>query len=198
MVEPNDGQLLKQVRQGNLDAFEGLYHRYKGVLFRTAVAITGEPEVAEEILQETFLRLYRHAGGLDTERPLGPWLHRVTVNLCYNWSTRKRRWLEPLEGLLDRLVDWQSGTPADKVASQELRTAVQDALNSLSIDQRVTLILHYLNNLSVEEIAYVMDCPVGTVKSRLFYGRESLRRKLLGSESAVLGEVGYGFAQGAV
>jgi RNA polymerase sigma-70 factor (ECF subfamily) len=174
-----DGALICRSRQGDLAAFEALYEGYRGQVFRTALAITRDQATAEDILQECFIRLHRCLGNLDEGQPLAPWLYRVTVNLCYSWMTRQRRWLHPLEEALEWLATLPQPSPLQLVERQEIRAAIEQAISSLSLDQRVTLVLYYLNGLSVEEIAAAMSCPVGTVKSRLHYGRKNVRCKLL-------------------
>lgn len=185
-----DGALICRSRRGDLAAFEALYDGYKGQVFRTALAITRDQAAAEDILQECFIRLHRSLDGLDESQPLAPWLYRVTVNLCYSWMTRQRRWLHSLEEALEWLGTLPQPSPSQLVERQEIKVAIEQAINSLSLDQRVTLVLHYLNGLSVEEIAAAMNCPVGTVKSRLHYGRNNVRRKLL-SEGRAFQEMVY-------
>jgi len=190
MSRGTDGVLICQSRQGDLAAFEALYEAYKGQVFRIALAITRDQAAAEDILQECFIRLHRCLGNLDECQPLAPWLYRVTVNLCYSWMTRQRRWLHSLEEVLECLGTLPQPAPLVVVERQEVRAAIEQAINSLSLDQRVTLVLYYLNGLSVEEIAAAMSCPVGTVKSRLHYGRKNLRRRLL-SEGQAFQEMVY-------
>jgi len=185
-----DGALVRRSRQGDLAAFEALYEGYKGQVFRTALAITHDQAAAEDILQECFIRLHRSLAGLDESQPLAPWLYRVTVNLCYSWMTRQRRWLHSLEEALEWLGALPQPSPLQLVERQEVRAAIEQAIGSLSLDQRVTLVLYYLNGLSVEEIAAAMSCPLGTVKSRLHYGRKNVRRRLL-SEGRAFQEMVY-------
>jgi len=190
MSQETDGALICRSRQGNLAAFEALYKGYKGQVFRTALAITRDQAAAEDILQECFIRLHRCLKDLDESQPLAPWLYRVTVNLCYTWLTRQRRWLHPLEEALEWLGALPQPSPAQLIERQEVRAAIEQAINSLSLDQRVTFVLYYLNGLTVEEVAAAMSCPVGTVKSRLHYGRKNVRRRLL-SEGRAFQEMVY-------
>jgi RNA polymerase sigma-70 factor (ECF subfamily) len=175
---PSDGHLVEKLQAGDLEALGVLYERHKTLVYRTALAVVQDPSVAEDILQESFLRLNRYAHRVDTTLPLEPWLYRVTVNLAYSWETRRRRWQIPLEGVIDYLVSPRSHSPEWRTELNEVQSKVMEALYSLSFNQRIVIVLHYLNSLSLKEIAYVLDCPVGTVKSRLHYGRENLQRKL--------------------
>jgi RNA polymerase sigma-70 factor (ECF subfamily) len=174
----NDSELIPRVREGDLAAFEALYDKYKGPVYRTALAITRDRSAAEDILQECFVRFYVHIDKVDVARPLSPWIHRIAVNLSYNWITKRRRWFPVLGEVIEQFVGDGSSSPERILEREELQRIVQEAIHSLSFAQRVVVILFYLNGFSLEEIAYVLDCPVGTVKSRLHYARQNLRRKL--------------------
>jgi RNA polymerase sigma-70 factor (ECF subfamily) len=188
-----DGQLVVRVCQGDLDALGELYNRYRTQVFRTALAITHNRETAEDILQEVFLKLYRYAERIDTALPLSPWLYRVTANLCYTYISRQSRWLAALEDVIENVVAPPSRTcPERQLEREELQEVVQQAIDVLSPNQKIVIVLHYLADLSLKEIAYILDVPEGTVKSRLYYGRENLRRKLAGSR-VLFPEVTYEF-----
>jgi len=188
-----DGQLISQLRQGDLLALGVLYNRHKTQVFRVALAITRDPSAAEDILQESFLKLYASIDRFDETRPLAPWLYRVTVNLSYNWVTRRGRWLAPLGDAIERLRSGPKSSP-EKIAEQnELQRIVREALDSLKFEHRVVLVLFYLGGFSLREIAYILDLPEGTVKSRLHYGRERLRRRLE-RDSRMLGGMAYEFS----
>jgi RNA polymerase sigma-70 factor (ECF subfamily) len=173
-----DGLLISQIRKGNILALEALYKKYKGQVYRTALAITHDREAAEDILQDCFLKVYTHVDRLDGSLPLSPWLHRVAVNLSYNWASKSRRWLIPLEGVIDRLVAGPRTLPESTFDRGELQRVIRKAIASLSFEHRVVIVLFYLDGFRLNEIAYILDCPVGTVKSRLHYARRNLRRKL--------------------
>ena len=173
-----DSELIPRVQRGDLAAFEALYNRYKGQVYRAALAITRDQGAAEDILQECFLRVYAHIDRIDVARPLSPWIHRVAVNLSYNWVTKRRRWFPSLGEVIEQFVGDHHDSPEHVVEREELQRIVQEAIHSLSFAQRVVVILFYLNGFSLEEIAYILDCPVGTVKSRLYYGRQNLKRRL--------------------
>jgi len=187
-----DGLLVGRVCQGDLDALGQLYDLYRNQVFRTALAITRNRETAEDILQEVFLKLYRYAGRIDRTLSLGPWLYRVTVNLCYTSLSRQKRWLTALEDVIENIVAPPSRACPERKAEQgELQTVVQQAIDLLSPNQKVVIVLHYLTDLSLKEIAEILQVPEGTIKSRLYYGRENLRRRL--DNRALFPEVSYEF-----
>lgn len=174
----DDAALVQRVQEQDLAALGRLFDRYYAQVFRTALAITQEEAAADDIVQDCFLKLHRYADRIDTAWPLAPWLYRVTVNLSYTWIARQRRRRISLEAVKDYLTSPPGHAP-DRAAEQaELQDHVRRAIGELSFNQRVVIVLHYLNGLSLEEIAEVVECPVGTVKSRLHYARENLRHKL--------------------
>jgi len=188
-----DGQLIGRVCQGDLDALGQLFEQYHHQVFRTALAVTRNRETAEDILQEVFIKLFRYAERIDTTLSLGPWLYRVTVNLCYTYLSRQKRWLTALEDVIENIVAPPSrACPERKTEQSELQATIQQAIDLLSPNQKIVIVLHYLADLSLKEIASILQVPEGTVKSRLYYGRENLRRKLKGSR-VLFPEVSYEF-----
>lgn len=193
-----DGALIARIREGDLTALGELYDKYRLHIFHTALAITRDYAAAEDILQECFLRVHAHAGRLHGDLPLMPWLYRVTVNLAYTWVSRHAKLPMSLEGLverLDRLIAPPRAWPESQAERRDLQASLQRAIESLPFERRVVVILFYLGGLDLKEIAYILDCPVGTVKSRLHYGREALRAQLIGDtqETVLALEVAYDF-----
>jgi len=188
MVE--DGELVSRIRGGDLNAFETLYHKYKGQLYRTVLAITNDQGAAEEILQDCFLRAYDNIDRVDGCSSLSPWLHRIVVNLSYNWAAKRRLRLVSLEDVLDGLLISPRSSPERTLEREELLRVVYDAVSSLSMPHRVVIVLFYLQGFSLAEISYVLDCPLGTVKSRLHNARRALKKKLM-HDSRVSGEAAY-------
>ena len=182
-------ELIIRAKRGDLGAFESLYELYKGPIYRTALAITGDRPAAEEILQDTFLRAFRHLDNIREGVSLSPWLYRIAVNLAYDWTARRRRGPVALESVIEHLIAPMTASPEQKVEQHELYSLVYEALEKLEFKQRATLVLFYLHDFSLAEVAEIMDCPVGTVKSRLHYARENLRRELLADQRLPVGLV---------
>ncbi|MCA9870870.1 MAG: RNA polymerase sigma factor [Caldilineae bacterium] len=175
-----DGQLIAQIRRGDLRAFEALYNKYRSQVYRAALAITNDTGAAEDILQDCFLRLHANIDRIDGSTPISPWLHRVTVNLAYNYVAKRKRRANPAESVFEALHATANHSMERHVESAATRDEVQEAIDSLSLPHRVVITLFYLSEFSIEEIAYILDCPVGTVKSRLHYARNILRKRLMG------------------
>ncbi len=177
--ESSDAELIKRLQANDLNALGTLFNRYYTQIYRTAVAITHDDAVAEDITQDCFLRLHRYASRIDTSLPLAPWLYRVTVNLAYTWVSRHKKRRVSLETVVDYLTSPARSMPDQAVEVAGLRDEVRQAIAALSFNQKVVVVLHYLNGLSLEDIAQILDCPVGTIKSRLYYARENLRHSLV-------------------
>jgi RNA polymerase sigma-70 factor (ECF subfamily) len=178
MSRASDQDLVIQLQHGSLDALGALYDQYRQLVYRTALFITGDSEAASDLLQDVFLRLYRFAGRIDSQRPLEPWLYRMTTNLAYTWVKRNRRWFRPLEEIADWISGGSSDPPYSQVELDDEWRLVQQAVTALPLQQRVVVVLYYLNDLSLQEISEIIEVPVGTVKSRLHYGRNALKKSL--------------------
>lgn len=195
VIDPTHDRLaLVRLQAGDLDALGDLFDQYYIHVYRTAVAITRDPDSADDIAQDCFLRLHQYAARIDPLLPVSPWLYRVTVNLCYNWITRQRNRKISLDGLVERLMMPATNAPDRLAEVNETRARIRAAVATLHIHQQIVVVLHYMNGLSVEDIAETLEIPIGTVKSRLYYARENLRRQL--SEGWALSELAHGYYAG--
>jgi RNA polymerase sigma-70 factor, ECF subfamily len=187
-----EAEVIRRLQRGHLSALGVLFERYKAPVYRTALVITRDEHAAEDILQECFVRLHTYAASIDAERPLRPWLYRVTVNLAYDWLARKSA--RPLEEVLGALTDLVGSFPAPDRRAEEKETArlVHEVVAELPAIHRAVIVLFYLEELSVEEIAHALELPEGTVKSRLHYARERLR-EMLTQRQRVVPEMSYEF-----
>jgi len=192
-TQDTDGWLVARIRDGDLEALGELYERYNTQVYRTALAITRDGKAAEDILQEAFLRVYAYADRIDETVPLGPWLYRVTVNLAYSWTSRVKRWLHFFQDVLDHWTSPAQWQPEAIAEEREQWRVLQQAIDALSPRHRAVVVMYYLEGLSLKEIAYVMDVPEGTVKSRLHYARERLRKAVVEQERRLVPEVAYDF-----
>lgn len=192
-AEQDDGRLVARVRDGDIDALGKLYERYKSQVYRTAAAITHDQRMAEDILQEVFLRINRYADSFDQTQPFEPWLYRITVNLSYSWTNRAKRWVSCLQDVVHRLKAPSWRNPEKVTESREESAILRRAVDTLPDSHRVVVVLYYLEGLSVSEVAYAVGVPEGTVKSRLYYAREKLGKAIAEQEEGILSEVVYDF-----
>jgi RNA polymerase sigma-70 factor (ECF subfamily) len=178
-TERTDKELVVAAQGGDESSFDLLFYRYRDGIYRVALAVTKDPSAAEEILVDTFARAYRALARLDPQNSLRPWLYRVALNLSYNRRPRGRITFHPLEEAGERAAESLEASPQGLAESKELQRVVLEAIDRLSFKHRVVVILHHLQGLDLAEIAEIVDCPVGTVKSRLHYALRHLRVSLL-------------------
>lgn len=172
-----DRELVHAARAGDALAFDGLFYRYRDGIYRLGISITKDPSAAEEIVVDTFARAHRAIERLEPDDSLRPWLYRVAVNLSYNRRPRKGVTFSSLdEGTLDIAAEAES--PGDAAERAERRRVVLACVDTLGPKHRIVVVLHYLNGLNLAEIAEIVECPVGTVKSRLHYALRKLRVQL--------------------
>ncbi|MGH2499454.1 MAG: RNA polymerase sigma factor [Candidatus Limnocylindria bacterium] len=176
--ERSDRELVLAARAGDVRAFDALFYRYRDGIFRLALAITKDPSHAEEIVVDAFARAYRALARLEPDDSLRPWLYRVAVNLSYNRRPRKGLTLSPLDDAVEDALAPEDASPAEAAELAELRRAVLECVERLGPKHRTVVVLHYLNGLNLGEIAQIVECPVGTVKSRLHYALRHLRTSL--------------------
>lgn len=173
-----DRELVAATRTGEMRAFDALFYRYREGIFRVGLAITKDAAYAEEIVVDTFARAYRAIDRLEPDDSLRPWLYRVAVNLSYNRQPRKGITFSALEDALDDAMSAEEASPPALAERAEVRAVVLECVDRLGPKHKVVVVLHYLNGLNLAEIAQVVDCPVGTVKSRLHYALRKLRAHL--------------------
>lgn len=178
--QPADLELLRRMRLGDESALEALYARYGGLIYTLARRIVGDPELAREVLQDTFLRSWDGRETYDRERGRVPWwlmgiARNRAIDLLRSRSHQARlREQEPLTSGTDD----SRPAPSDAADTVGLRGAVSSALRSLSSVQRRAIELAYYGGLTQREIARELDEPLGTVKSRTRQAMDRLRELL--------------------
>lgn len=180
-----DSELVKASQQGDTDAFRVLVERYEDRIYNLACSIVGDHEAAQDAAQEAFIRAHRALPRFRGESGFYTWLYRIAVNVCLNLARREGRRPEScsLEDLADRNKlsaerFSESGTPLSDFERAELRQTIDAVLSGLSADHRAAVVLKDVEGFSQEEIAGIMDCSVGTVKSRLSRARARLQELL--------------------
>ena len=180
----DDGFLIRQVQGGNRNAFRMLVVRYQRPLFRFLGGFGLEQAAAEELAQETFLRAFRNLASYEADRAtFSSWLFTIAKNLALNESARSHRRAHHRE-LNDDGLELHASEPAalDVLESHENRHQVRCAMQKLPELLRSALVLAYLNELSMDDIATVEGCSIGTVKSRIHRGKQLLRTALANME----------------
>jgi len=176
-IQGSDG-LVERMQSGDFDAFEEFFNTYKRPIYATAMAITRDPFLAEEVLQDCFVKAYRVRDRLRTDVSPLPWLQRVATNLCYTRVARRRTLAEPITALITNLVTDLTSRPEQIVESREIVEVLQRGIDALPPKQQTAVILYYLHGYSLAESAEIAECNVGTMKSRLHYALKALRIRL--------------------
>ncbi len=179
----SDEELVARAMGGDMDSFNQLVLRWERPIHALAYRVIGREEDARDVCQETFLRAYRALPGFKGQAKFSSWLYRIALNLCRDWIRRERR--APLaqapEGVdLIELASEVTPTESieDLVARREIGRAVARAMADLPEEQRTAIILKEYHGLTFQEIADLLDCPLSTVKTRLYQGLTVLRRQL--------------------
>jgi RNA polymerase sigma-70 factor, ECF subfamily len=179
MQAADDGVLVRQVRQGNLEAYGELVRRYQGSVFGVCYRMLGERQEAEDLVQDAFIRGYERLNTFDAAYPFGPWIRRVAANLCLNRLQRRRPSLVeldeeggPAESALRR--------PPESAAERRQRAeALRRAILALPPAYRAVIELRHFQDATYEEIAAALDLPLSDVKSHLYRARRVLARRLV-------------------
>ncbi|CQR54651.1 RNA polymerase sigma factor [Paenibacillus riograndensis] len=169
MVDEKLSLTIDRARRGDQEAFAELVSRYKGIIFRHAFGMLGDRQEAEDASQEIFIKAYLALSKLSDVHAFSSWLMRIATNLCKD-KLKQRTKAIGTQDMLEETI------PVDSAADSDLKISMQDALARLSVDQREILLLHDVQGYRYEEIAELTDIPIGTVKSRLFSARMSLRK----------------------
>ncbi len=173
--EANAG-LLARCRMQDPEAYSEFFSLYNRRILNTAYRILGEEASAEDALQETLLNVYRGLSSFRGDSKVSTWISRITVNVCLGMLRRGRNWQS-----LDADEDTTSEIPAtvnsasdplEHASQEELRALVEETFARMSGRQAVVVRLHDMEGHTIQEIARIIHCPAGTVKSRLFYGRQ--------------------------
>jgi RNA polymerase sigma-70 factor, ECF subfamily len=185
-MSENEKYLLHQSKNGDMAAFEQLIEGYQKKVFNIALRMLGNPDDASEVAQEVFIRVYKSVKNFKEESSFSTWIYRITTNTCLD-ELRKRKNKEHIsldedihheDGDMKRQVEDSRPTPDIIAEKNELRKIVKLAINSLSEDHRIVIILRDIQDLSYEEIAKIVKCPEGTVKSRINRARSELKEIL--------------------
>jgi RNA polymerase sigma-70 factor (ECF subfamily) len=181
---PEIAQLVAQAQGGDAAAFERLIAIYQGKVYGFARAFTSDPEQASDVTQDALIKIYRSLGGFRYQSSLLTWIFRIVKNVFldhYKSRRQKERKLEqPLDSTRESDTSDVGATgPEEQLLRQEERSELWTALQEVPEIYRTVLVLADMQGLSYEEVAVIIEAPLGTVKSRLNRGREALRAVLM-------------------
>ncbi len=181
----SDASLVKRVQQGDRKAFDLLVLRYQHKIIKLIMRYVRDPADALDVAQDAFLKAYRALPRFRGDSAFYTWMYRIAINTAKNHLVAQKR--RPVDFDLD-LQDSEPfdvqhllkdiDTPEGLALTDEIRQTVQDAIAELPPDLRTAIVLREMEGMSYEEIAQTMECPVGTVRSRIFRAREAIDKRI--------------------
>jgi len=185
-MQPDDGELMQKVMEGDMRAFDVLVRRWEHQLFNLIYRIVGDFETSKDIRQEVLMRVYQAAKRYRPRSQFKAWLYRIAVNCSINeLRKRERRQMLPLTMLyqnrdgeqqpLESILPDPNPGPDEVIQRNEIAECIRDALRRLPDEQRIVVVLRHYEGMKFQQIASLLNCPLGTVKSRMHHGLERLR-----------------------
>ena len=183
--QASDQKLVERVQKGDKGAFDLLVLKYQHKIVNLIMRYVRDPDLAQDIAQDAFIKAYRALPRFRGDSAFYTWMYRIAVNTAKNHLAAQRR--RPMDVELDlqdpeqydlhaRLKE--TDTPEGVTLSNELKETVERAIAALPEDLRTAIVLRELEGMSYEEIAQTMECPVGTVRSRIFRARDAIEKKV--------------------
>ena len=192
----NEKNLLDRAKKGDVEAFERLVEGYQKKAFNIAYRMMGNYDDANDLAQEAFIRVYKSIGNFKEESSFSTWIYRIVTNVCLDeLRKRKNRNVVSIDedvklddSEVKRQIESDGPTPEELVERNELKRVVGEAIKELSEEHRLVILLRDIQGFSYEEIARIVKCPEGTVKSRINRARQALKDILKTKKELLYGE----------
>lgn len=178
---------IAKAKAGDMDAFAALILQHEKIVYNVALRMLNHSEDAKDISQEVLIKAYKSIKNFDERAQFSTWLYRITTNACIDELRRRKgkqsysleEDLENEEGSMQRQIADEGETPEESLLRTERAEELKKALSQLKEEHRMAVILRDIRGLSYEEIAEIMDLPMGTVKSRISRARNQLKQEIL-------------------
>ena len=186
-MDNSEQLLLERSKAGDVAAFETLIEAYQKKIFNLAYRIVGNYDDAGDLAQEALIRIFSSIAGFKEQSSFSTWVYRITTNVCLDDIRKKKNRkvisldeeIHVEDGEMKRQIMSDDPLPDEGAEKEEMRHLVNDAINTLPEEQRLVISLRDIQGLTYDEIAEVLDCPSGTVKSRINRARQALKNVLL-------------------
>ncbi len=180
-----DLELVQRVQTGDKKSFDVLVLKYQHKVINLVIRYVHDHDTAQDVAQEAFIKAYRGLKNFRGESAFYTWLYRIAINTAKNYLVSQGRRAPTSDIDADEAEQYEGqsalkeyGTPENEMLRDEIQRIVTDAIESLPDDLRTAIVLRELEGMSYEEIAEAMDCPIGTVRSRIFRAREAIDKVL--------------------
>lgn len=186
----DEKHLLESAQKGELQAFEKLVERYQKKVYNIALRMTGNAEDAYEVSQEAFIRIYSSIRQFRKDSSFSTWLYRITINVCLDELRKQKKNklvyldenIEMDDGEIKKQLADKGPAPDEMAEQDEMKRAIRAAINELSEEHRIVVIMRDIQGFSYDDISKILKCPKGTVKSRINRARKILRDILKGKK----------------
>jgi len=184
-----DAELIERYLKGDIDAFNTLIWRWEKPLYNFILRTIGNRELAKDLCQTVFIRMYKQLKTLKDHEKFSSWIYRIAINLCKDeFKKRGRHRLVSLNALTDedpgkdqvkhQFSDPNADSPEDIMQNHQVEVIIKNALKQIPDEQRVVIVMKQYQGLKFTEIAEILDEPINTVKSRLYYGLRAMKKVL--------------------
>ncbi len=181
-----DLELVRRVQSGDKAAFDVLVLKYQQKVINLVSRYVKDPHIAMDVSQESFIKAYRGLKNFRGDSAFYTWLYRISINTAKNYLVSKSRRMPDDDIDAQEAEQYDGGdklrsidTPENEMLSDEVKQTVHHAINTLPDDLKIAISLRELEGLSYEEISDAMECPIGTVRSRIFRAREAIEKELM-------------------
>jgi len=182
-MEYNEKDIIKKCKSGDHTAFEALINNYDKKVFNTVYRLVGNKEDALDLTQEVFIKVYRNINSFRGDSSFSTWLYRLVTNTCFDAGRKKKNEItysldKPIEtehGEMERELRDEGRTPDEVIIEKETQNLVHHAISLLPEEQRTMIVLRDIRGFTYKEISEILECPMGTVKSRINRGRLALK-----------------------
>ena len=175
--------LVKRAKAGDYQAFDLLVIKYQTRLISTAFKFVKDMQIAEDIVQESLIKSYKSLHSFREDSSFYTWVYRITINTAKNFLVSKKRRGELLQAEIGKegaieIEQFSQDSPEALLMRSQLKHLIENCLNQLSEETKTAITLREFDGLSYEEISKIVNCPVGTIRSRIFRGREILDKEI--------------------
>lgn len=178
-----DEDIIGLILKGERELYSMLIDRYSGKVFSTAYSYTHNHEEAKDLVQDIFIKVYNNLTKFKSDSRFSTWLYRIAVNSCIDWNRKnssrliKIAWSTDENDILDTITDESAG-PEQALLTQEHKELIRSIVKDMPEIYKTALILYYFEELHIQEISTVLDCPKKTVETRLYRARSILKARL--------------------